>query len=156
MFPEFFAGKITEDVIKSLVSIFVGIGWKKISKLNSILDKKTQQILFDASEKYIRNYRMRHGCLKVLGMREPVALEKVYTNVRFLQKWNIRQFESIENLEQAYRQNRSFQSKDTLDLNGIEVANEKQYLMVLGGPGVGKSTFLRKMGLEALKLTSCT
>ncbi|WP_008314853.1 hypothetical protein [Leptolyngbya sp. PCC 6406] len=25
------------------------------------------------------------------------------------------------------------------------------YLMVLGGPGVGKSTFLRKVGLEALR-----
>ena len=31
------------------------------------------------------------------------------------------------------------------------LANNKQYLMVLGGPGVGKSTFLRKVGLEALK-----
>ena len=27
----------------------------------------------------------------------------------------------------------------------------EQYLMLLGGPGVGKSTFLRKVGLEALK-----
>ncbi|MEM6521501.1 MAG: NACHT domain-containing protein [Cyanobacteria bacterium P01_C01_bin.70] len=31
------------------------------------------------------------------------------------------------------------------------VANAEQYLMVLGGPGIGKSTFLRKIGLEALK-----
>lgn len=33
----------------------------------------------------------------------------------------------------------------------MRVANNEQYLMVLGGPGVGKSTFLRKVGLEALK-----
>ena len=33
----------------------------------------------------------------------------------------------------------------------MRTANDKQYLMVLGGPGVGKSTFLRKIGLEALK-----
>ena len=150
-FPEGFAGKITEEVIKNLVGIFIGESWDKVSKLGYILDKKVQQILFDASHKYIRNYTERHGCLKVLGMQEPVELEKVYTNVRFLEKLNIRQFESIENLEQAYRQNRSFQPKDTLDSNGLQVANEKQYLMVLGGPGVGKSTFLRKMGLEALK-----
>ena len=31
------------------------------------------------------------------------------------------------------------------------VANDEQYLMLLGVPGVGKSTFLRKVGLEALK-----
>lgn len=150
-FSEVLGSKITEEVVKSLVRIFIVAGWGKVSKLGSILDKKTEQIIFEASHKYIKNYTMRHGYLKVLGMREPVALEKVYTNVRFLQKWNIRQFESIENLEQAYRENRSFQSKDTLDLIGLEVANQKQYLMVLGGPGVGKSTFLRKMGLEALK-----
>ncbi len=150
-FTEALAGKITEEVVKSLVGIFIGESWEKISKLGSILDRKTQQILFNASQKYIINYTERHGYLKVLGMHEPVELEKVYTNVRFLQRLNIRQFESIENLEQAYRQNRSFQPKDTLDSTGIQVANEKQYLMVLGGPGVGKSTFLRKMGLEALK-----
>ncbi|MEL7240895.1 MAG: NACHT domain-containing protein [Cyanobacteria bacterium J06573_2] len=151
LFSDCLAGKITEEVIKGLVRIFIGEGWDKLSQLGYTLDKKAQQILFDASHKYIRNYTERHGCLKVLGMQEPVELEKVYTNVRFLEKMNIRQFESIENLEQAYRQNRSFQPKDTLNLNGLQVANEKQYLMVLGGPGVGKSTFLRKMGLEALK-----
>lgn len=32
----------------------------------------------------------------------------------------------------------------------MRVANNEQYLMVLGGPGVGKSTFLRKVGLETL------
>jgi predicted NACHT family NTPase len=150
-FSEALASKITEEIVKSLVSIFIGESWDKVSKLGYILDRKTQQILFNASQKYIQNYTERHGCLKVLGMPEPVELEKVYTNVRFLERLNIRQFESIENLEKIYRQNRSFQPQNTLDLNGIQVANEKQYLMVLGGPGVGKSTFLRKMGLEALK-----
>ncbi|MDZ8027090.1 MAG: NACHT domain-containing protein [Nostoc sp. SerVER01] len=33
---------------------------------------------------------------------------------------------------------------------GIQLANERQYLMVLGAPGVGKSTFLCQMGLEVL------
>ncbi len=35
--------------------------------------------------------------------------------------------------------------------SGLSIANQKQYLMVLGGPGAGKSTFLRKVGLEALR-----
>ncbi|WP_223278629.1 NACHT domain-containing protein [Nostoc sp. 'Peltigera membranacea cyanobiont' 232] len=80
-------------------------------------------------------------------------MESIYTAVQFLGDDAIRSFESIENLEKVYRQakNRGFQSHDGKKQAGIKVANDKQYLMVLGGPGAGKSTFVRKMGLEALK-----
>ncbi|MEH2218463.1 MAG: NACHT domain-containing protein [Nostoc sp.] len=86
-------------------------------------------------------------------MREPVKLESIYTAVQFLGDDAIRNFESIENLEEVYRQakSRGFQSHNGKKQAGIKVANNKQYLMVLGGPGAGKSTFVRKMGLEALK-----
>ena len=38
-----------------------------------------------------------------------------------------------------------------IDPKILEVANQEQYLMVLGNPGTGKTTFLRKVGLETLK-----
>ncbi|NJP09260.1 MAG: NACHT domain-containing protein [Leptolyngbyaceae cyanobacterium RU_5_1] len=112
-----------------------------------------KQLIDRASEQYVQNYAVRHGILKVLGMREPVPLESVYTAVQFLDRDSIGQFESIEDLEKAFREQpeRSFQGKNSKKQSGLKVANEKQYLMVLGGPGAGKSTFLRKMGLEALK-----
>lgn len=112
-----------------------------------------RRIIAQASSKYVQNYSDRHGILKVLGMREPVALESVYTTVRFLDRVDLQRFESVESLEAAYRQNpdRSFQVKNKICRDGIQVANTKQFLMVLGSPGAGKSTFLRKIGLEALK-----
>ncbi|MBD2666543.1 putative signal transduction protein with Nacht domain protein [Richelia sinica FACHB-800] len=98
-------------------------------------------------------YEERYGILKVLGMREPVKCESVYTAVQFLNDEAIRSFPSIETLERSYREakRRRFNSQGRKKLPGIQVVNEKQYLMVLGEPGTGKSTFLRKMGLEALK-----
>ncbi|MBD1870054.1 NACHT domain-containing protein [Cyanobacteria bacterium FACHB-471] len=53
----------------------------------------------------------------------------------------------------AYRESkrRQFGFREPSKQPGLTIANQKQYLMVLGGPGMGKSTFLRKMGLEALK-----
>ena len=42
-----------------------------------------------------------------------------------------------------------YRSKERQD--GITVASQKQFLMVLGAPGAGKSTFLRKIGLESFK-----
>jgi predicted NACHT family NTPase len=118
------------------------------------LNQDIKQFIFNASKQHEQNYAERHGILKVLGMREPVKLESVYTAVQFLNDDAIRDFVSIQDLEEVYRQGkgRKFDSQDSQKQLGIEVANKKQYLMVLGGPGAGKSTFLRKMGLEALKV----
>ncbi|BAZ31848.1 signal transduction protein [Cylindrospermum sp. NIES-4074] len=147
---------LTQAVSGVAVPIFQslwGSGGKVLGVFGKTLDEKTKNVIFNASKQYVENYAERHGILKVLGMREPVKLESVYTAVQFLNDDAIRSFASIENLENFYRQSKSrkFQTQDNTKQAGIKVANEKQYLMVLGGPGAGKSTFLRKMGLEALK-----
>lgn len=111
------------------------------------LTKKAQDLFFRISRKYIENYAQRHGTLKVLGMNEPVSLDSVYIKVNFSPKI-INYYQSMESLEGIFRE-RKF--KEDEKRSGIEVANEKQYLMVLGNPGGGKTTFLRKLGLEALK-----
>jgi hypothetical protein len=130
-----------------------GGGGKVLGMFGRTLDEKTKQLIFNASQQYAQNYKERHGILKVLGMREFVDLESIYTSVQFLNEAAINSFTSIEKLEEAYREakSRKFENKECPKQEGIKVANDKQYLMVLGGPGAGKSTFLRKMGLEALK-----
>ena len=88
-------------------------------------------------------------------MREPVDLAQVYTGVKFLLDDDILRFESIAALEKSYRKTRlrghGGRRSDGEKQPGIKVANGRQYLMVLGVPGAGKSTFLRKVGLESLK-----
>ncbi|MEZ2301147.1 MAG: NACHT domain-containing NTPase [Microcoleus sp.] len=133
-------------------SVFEG-GGKFLGLIGKKLDDKTKELIYTASGEYGKRYFKRHGILKALGMREAVPLESVYTAVQFLDEQQIRSFESIQNLEEAYRQakQRNFQQQDCQKQEGLKIANEKQYLMVLGQPGAGKSTFLRKTGLEALK-----
>jgi hypothetical protein len=128
-------------------------GGKFLGFIRNELDKETKQLIYTASGEYGKRYFKRHGILKALGMREAVPLESVYTAVQFLDEQAIRSFESIQNLEEAYRQakKRNFQQQDCQKQEGLKIANQKQYLMVLGQPGAGKSTFLRKIGLEALK-----
>ncbi|MBD0309953.1 MAG: NACHT domain-containing protein, partial [Microcoleus sp. T1-bin1] len=128
-------------------------GRKFLGLIGKKLDEETKQRIYTASGEYGKRYFKRHGILKALGMREAVPLESVYTAVQFLDEQAIRSFESIQNLEEAYRQakERSFQQQNCKKQEGLKIANEKQYLMVLGQPGAGKSTFLRKIGLEALK-----
>jgi hypothetical protein len=72
--------------------------------------------------------------------------------VQVLERSQIRYFETADTLQDLFRQSgRGFEFRGSTKLDGIAVANQEQYLLVLGAPGIGKSTFLRKVGLEALK-----
>jgi hypothetical protein len=82
----------------------------------------------EARKKVKPYYKNKYGTIKVLGMREPVKLELVYTTVQFLDDEAILSFESIENLEKFHRRasRRGFQSQDKGKQPGIKVANDKK------------------------------
>lgn len=140
------------EVVKAASLNIFQILFESGSRILDQLNESFKQEVFKASKKYNQNYSERHGTLKVLGMREPIALESVYIAVQFLDNNSIRRFETIEALENVYRQSqqRGFYHESEQRKSGLEVANKTQYMMVLGGPGMGKSTFLRKVGLEIL------
>ena len=116
---------------------------------------KAQQAIKQASEEYHQTYLDRHCNIKVLPglMKEPMPLDTIYTAVQFLGDLALEHFLTLDDIEELYRTagKRRFRVGEDERRNGLEVANEKQYLMVLGGPGAGKSTFLRKLGLTALE-----
>ena len=114
----------------------------------------TQKAL-TAVHNYVQRYEKRHCQVKVMPglMKEPLPLEDIYTAVKLLDDDGIGAFLGVDALEDTYRAKgrRSFGRNNGKRQDGISVANAESYLMVLGGPGIGKSTFLRKIGLEALK-----
>lgn len=117
------------------------------------LDEKTKKLIYQASKQYILNYQKRYNRLRVLGMSQPVNLDDIYTEVQCLQPDEIGKFESLTALEKNYRQNGSHRltNEKSARQDGMIIANQYAHLMILGQPGAGKSTFLRKIGLEALK-----
>jgi metal-responsive CopG/Arc/MetJ family transcriptional regulator len=131
------------DVIKS-----------KGGKLLDQFDVKLPR-LRQASQQYLQKYIDRHGTLKIVCVRmdSPVKLDEVYTAVQLLERSEVRYFESADALQDLFRQTgkRGFAFRELTKQDGVAVANQHQYLMVLGSPGAGKSTFLRKVGLETLK-----
>lgn len=141
-------GKVATD------SLLDGSGWL-VKTFGNSLRKGTKQAIYNASNQYVRNYAKRHCILKIrcVGMGEPVSLDSIYTYVQLLEASNILKFVSKDEMEKAFKatKERRFASKDNQSRKGIDVANAKQYLMVLGAPGAGKSTFLRKVGLDAIK-----
>ena len=122
-------------------------------------DVRKVENVIKASREYHDKYISRHGQMKIMPglMKDPVPLDSIYTAVKFLDERSRRYFATPEDLERLYREQgeRGFQAAGRRH-DGISIAKDKQYLMVLGGPGIGKSTFLRKLGLEALKGTEFT
>ena len=139
---------------KSLIDQIIKWGWEGINK-NELLNKDVGQLIKEGKYLFLREYTQRywdrHGMIKVLKMSKPMDLESIYVNVKCL--GNLVRDYYDENLENKYRESkqRRFNFRDDGKKDGLLLANQEQYLMVLGDPGIGKSTFLRKVGLEALK-----
>ena len=116
---------------------------------------EVKTVVENSYHRYDKSYRDRHGQLKVfcVGMRKPIPLDDVYVEVQFLNQYTVSRYSSPEEVERAFRERdrRPFDSVSDERQDGTQVANDQQYLMVIGGGGVGKSTFLRKVGFEALK-----
>ncbi|WP_187152978.1 NACHT domain-containing protein [Acaryochloris marina] len=104
------------------------------------------------SEIYAQNYYKRHGQIQVLGMSQSISFDDIYTNVKMMDAETVKILESIERLEKVYREahQRYLWQQTEAKQKGIAVENTEQYLCVLGGPGIGKTTYLRKVGLAAL------
>jgi hypothetical protein len=146
-----------DPIALKLAEIVLKWGWDKTArhvdniKFND--PAATTEKIALACKAYIDNYRHRYGKISVLGMPKPAELENIYTNVKIIEGRNLWRYQSQQDEEEAYRNSgkRSFQSDRGKKQDGIGIANKYQYLMVLGQPGAGKSTFFKKIGLAALQ-----
>ncbi|MEO0648821.1 MAG: NACHT domain-containing protein [Cyanobacteria bacterium J06650_10] len=151
---ELAVGAVAQGIVTLITDTTKTSGESTIGKAIATISRKSKQAIFQASRKYVENYQKRHCQLKLLGMREPMDLSDIYTGVKLLDQKDVLQFDP-ELLEESFRQTGRLEYSNPQTAEdkyiGLSVANEQQYLMVLGGPGAGKSTFLRKIGLEALR-----
>ena len=140
-------GKIVIWILTKVVPVF--------SKEILVRVKNRYQNSKNASHDYNTPYKKRHGQLQVscVGIEPSRSLDDVYVVVQFLDKRRATKHNSIEDIGKVIQEKgrRYFNATSDKRHGGMRIATNKQYLMVLGGPGVGKSTFLRKVGLEALK-----
>ncbi|MBI5774738.1 MAG: NACHT domain-containing protein [Verrucomicrobia bacterium] len=105
-----------------------------------------------AVTKYIERFTDNHGYIRVLGMRDRVAVKDLYTAVKVATPEDLAVYGDPGHLEEHFfhPRRRGFAKREVKSRKAIEVANETKLLNVLGQPGAGKSTFLRRVALEAL------
>ncbi|MBS1771580.1 MAG: NACHT domain-containing protein [Bacteroidetes bacterium] len=110
--------------------------------------------IYSSSDKYVRSFIERHGYIKILRMPKPINIDDVFINVGVIDEITNSQYFSEETLLNKLKtNNRLFDMQNFLDkeIDGITIANDEQYLFLLGSPGAGKSTLLRKIAIESLK-----
>ena len=148
----YFVDKVDDPLARSGANSLVGLGTRLIGQVVGYFKDRYQAQ--KAVEAYVKKYRDRYGKIRLLGMSQDIELEAIYVGVRFLDNLSINQrFGSQDALEASYRLSgkRKYQRGECKSKNGGKIANENQFLYILGSPGAGKSTFLRRVGLEALK-----
>ncbi|MEO1672791.1 MAG: NACHT domain-containing protein, partial [Cyanobacteria bacterium J06631_2] len=148
----YFVDKVDDPLARSGASSLVGLGTQLVGKIYHYF--KDQRQAEQAAEAYATKYCDRYGKIRLFGMSQDIDLEHVYTAVKFLDRLTIlHRYGSLDGLRDDYvgTASRRLQRGESQAVNGGKVANEHQYLYVLGQPGAGKSTFLRRVGLEAIK-----
>jgi len=109
-----------------------------------------------AVRRYIKNYVESHAFPQLFGSQKSSSLASIYIPQRFQAHVSIRNFDSVDELEEAFTRDRqrSTNSKGS-NLIGMNLANEEEYLIILGQPATGKTTFLKYIGLETLRYPEC-
>lgn len=146
----------TEIVSKLANFVFLSL-WEVQAKAVKRITQSLKNQIFIASKTYHDNFVQRHGYIKGLGMWKPISLEAIYIPTKFVDHEIPSSLANTITISDLYRyQNNSSHALVHEDKDGVDLANEFQYLTVIGEPGSGKSTFLKKIGIEALKSQSET
>jgi predicted NACHT family NTPase len=93
----------------------------------------------------------RCGTMRVLDMTQPIDANTIYTDVNILEKvtgksraeiHQLVQDCSLENFDRFFLGNVRHER-----VNGLEAINRHKLLMILGRPGAGKTTFLKRLAM---------
>jgi predicted NACHT family NTPase len=134
----------------------VQIDWREVVQPSDIADEIEESIdtLVQSTRSRLHDdVKKRCGWMKVLNMTYPIESSAIYTDVNLLGKpLHLRSFRELERslpefaaenfdrfwLGQALRDQRR---------DGIETVRDTNLLMILGAPGAGKSTFLKRLAM---------
>ncbi len=105
-----------------------------------------------ATNKYVGGLLERNSTIKVLTMREPQPLEKLFVRANILKdKITAELGLSAEELEKFHDLDRRTFGKIAETVDGERIVNQLQRFIVLGKPGAGKTTYLRYLTLMMLQ-----
>lgn len=131
---------------------------REIGKLSkqlgeTVLEGKTiPSSLQEQINKYAKKIGKRYNRIKIMGMNRPVSLRDLYVRINILEdlteQMRLHPNELTEAQQLAWAHEGFGKPRETL--NGLDTVNKLSKFVVLGKPGAGKTTFLKRCVLYAL------
>jgi predicted NACHT family NTPase len=154
----FFARRNVDKGIFQTICTELGLEWGEIAELEAGEEKPVALTTIDAlvnqvREKVSADIQKRCGWMRVLDMTHPIGLNDIYTDVNILEKITGRRRLEIAQLLEKCNPAEDF---ERFGLNqvvekrvpGLAAVEQHSKLMILGKPGAGKTTFLKRIAIQ--------
>nr|WP_322719786.1 NACHT domain-containing protein [Nostoc sp. ChiQUE02]MDZ8232840.1 NACHT domain-containing protein [Nostoc sp. ChiQUE02] len=134
----------------------LGLEWGEIAEIEAG-EEKPAPITIDAlvnqvREKVSADIQKRCGTMRVLDMTHPIGLNDIYTDVNILEKiTGRRRLDTAQFLENCKPEDfERFGLNQVVEkrVPGLEAVEQHSKLMILGKPGAGKTTFLKRIAIQ--------
>lgn len=138
---------ITSGTIQGISLIIFKSLWETKDEAYKLLSQRLSHAIFYASEGYKDNFILRHGFIRQEEFRPSVSLEDIYVNPHFIDHAG-----GVRRARKTMLPHEEIDYLASLNLvcDGFDLSNKYSHLIVKGEQGIGKTTFLKKIGLAAL------
>jgi predicted NACHT family NTPase len=154
----FFGGRAIEQRLFIAICNQVGLDWQEIAGMKTMASPAVEVVKSGDTQFLVRQKRRevqaeidrRCGLIKILGLTTPIELEKIYTEVKVLEKIPAYRWQTIDDsMAETKVDDRWNLSKVALDrVPGIKALEEYKLLILSGKPGAGKTTFLQHLATK--------
>ncbi|MEZ5403766.1 MAG: NACHT domain-containing protein [Bryobacteraceae bacterium] len=122
--------RLAEDIVRQLKELKPGA-------------QQLDGLVAEVRERMRPRIQDRCGTMKILDMTQPIDLGGIYADVHLLDQVQGRRRTAKEELESM--EGRAVKAER---LPGLDVLKKHKRLMILGGPGSGKTTFLKRIAFQ--------
>ncbi|WP_035986640.1 NACHT domain-containing protein [Leptolyngbya sp. KIOST-1] len=139
---------ISPDLISGITFWIFKSLWESRDETYKLLSQRLSQSIFYASKEYQANYIARHGFIRQEEFRPSVSLPKLYVSPSLVDQEipaSPRAKASV-----CYREI-DYLKKLNLTYESGELTEQYKHIVIKGESGIGKTTFLKKLGLEAFR-----
>lgn len=130
------------EIFKESVAVAKRLGKTLAVRANAL------DLLGTAAAEYASRAKDRYDSVRVFGMREPRALTSIYVPARVRSQIAARSAVSLDQIQERLSSRASVGGDAE---NGVDIVEKNRRTIILGGPGSGKSTFLKIILIRALE-----